>query len=145
MKRQNEHGFTMIELLIVLTIWSVLLLIVVRVPTKQIYVQQEKAFLNTFQMDVLYVQSISMGAGDKKIKIVFKEDRYEIVKGTNNSLIKKRPIPKSFNMKMGNFHQISFDQYGRIPKGGHFDIETPYTKYQVIFPLGKGRCYIIEV
>ncbi len=145
MKRPNEHGFTMIELLIVLTIWSVLLLIVVRVPTKQIYVQQEKAFLNTFQMDVLYVQSISMGAGDKNIKIVFKDDRYEIVKGTNNSLIKKRSIPESFKMKFGTFHQVSFDQYGRIPKGGRFDIETPYTNYQVIFPLGKGRCYIIEV
>src|SRR5699024_11393807 len=71
--------------------------------------------------------------------------RYEIVKGTNNSLIKKRSFPKSFKIKKGTFHQISFDQYGRIPKGGHFDIETPYTKYRVIFPFGKGRGYIIEV
>src|SRR5699024_12770508 len=129
------------ELLIVLTSWSVMLLIFVRVPTKQIYVQQEKAFLNTFQMDVLYVQSISLGAGDKNIKIVFKDDRYEIVKGTNNSLIKKRSIPESFKMNFGTFHQVSFDQYGRIPKGGRFDIEPPYTNYQVIFPLGEGRSY----
>lgn len=145
MKRLNESGFTLLELLIVLSIWSVLLLLVVNLPMKHVYLKREKEFLNTFQMDVLYAQSLAMGVSEHRVQMLFKEDNYQIVKGTNNSLIKKRSIPKSFELDMRTINEISFDEHGRMRSPGHFIIKTAHTTYRIIFPIGKGRCYVVEI
>src|SRR5690625_2676230 len=139
MKKLN--GFTLLEVLIVLGIWSVLILLSAPLHFSSLDKQQETQFLETLKFDVLYSQSLSIGSSYHATVIEFTESDYTILDRTSKTLI-RRKAPSGSSIKYRNNRQISFNNHGSIRKPGTITLETKHDKYKIVFPLGKARCYI---
>ena len=137
------NGFTLIEVVVVLSIWSVIILLLVPISLKQIEVQQEKRFFETFEIDILYMQRLSMMTKEN-VRLRFYDDSYHILKGQKEPTILVRDMPSSWKINMRNYLSISFDENGRMRNPITIVITTTYASYNIIFPLGKGRYYVVE-
>jgi len=144
MSKHDDHknGFTLLEVLIVLIIWSTLILLIVPTNFKQIEKQQEQSFFETLAFDILYTQTLSTTTKDY-IQINLYEDHYTIWRGYGE-IILTRDIPSGWVIKPNLFLNISFDHRGRIRKAGSFIIQTKNREYAVVFPFGKGRHHVVE-
>lgn len=139
----NQKGFSLLEVLVVLFIWSILLLLVVPINHSIVETQQEEYFFKTFAYDVLYTQSLSTTTKDY-VQINLYEDRYIIRKGYKGEILLSQNLPSGWVIKSKTYHTISFDDKGRIRMPGTFYIQTKKREYAVVFPFGKGRYHIVE-
>ncbi|MFD1038474.1 competence type IV pilus minor pilin ComGD [Virgibacillus byunsanensis] len=139
MKHQN--GFTLLEVIFVLGIWSIIILISAPLNVTIVEKQEEKQFLETFKFDVLYMQNRSL-LTNGYIKLTFYEESYAIHEDRKRLI--KRDIPSNWQVNKWNLPFLSFDHEGTIRQPGTFNIKTNLTNYLIVCPLGKGRCYIVE-
>lgn len=142
----EKNGFTLLELLIVLSIWSIITTLSVPILFNQLEKIEEEQFLETFKHDVLYIQYLSTSAIDRRIQIRVNNNNYEIIDGSikKSSPIIKRYFPKDWEVDMRTIKRISFNENGTIRYAGTISIKTKRANYFVVFPPGKGRCYIVE-
>lgn len=140
----KQAGFTLLELLIVLSIWSMLLLLAVPITFNTLNHMKEQQFLNTFKHDVLYTQSLALINYNDLVRLRIREDHYEIISGNVNTLNKVRPIPDNWHFYKNSMNDISFTKNGTIRDAGQLTLTTPLSTYQIVFPPGKGRCYIVK-
>src|SRR5690625_184695 len=138
-----KNGFTLLEVLVVLIVWSILILLVAPINFSLIEKQQERYFFETFAYDVLYTQNLSTTTKDY-IQLNLYEDRYTIRKGYRGEVLLTQNIPSGSVIKAKVFHTISFDDKGRIRTPGTFYIQTKKHEYAIVFPFGKGRYHIVE-
>lgn len=136
-------GFTLIEMLIVLTILYLIIIISVPLVTSTFAKVEEKQFLNTFQSDVLYLQNISIGSKDH-IRMMFREDHYEISNYMKNRTLIYRDYPDNMSIDARTMKYVSFNDKGSIRYPGVIHMETALKSYRIVFPLGKGRFYVDE-
>lgn len=139
----RKNGFTLLELSIVLAIWSVLLLLTTPIIFNQIDKQEENHFFETFQLDVLYIQSLAMVTKEEEVRIKFYDQHYSILQGRNKT-VTVRDIPRDWQVNTRVVSSISFNEKGTIRKPGTIEIKTSRETYHIIFPFGKGRCYIVK-
>lgn len=139
------NGFTLLEVLVVLLIWSVLILLIVPINFTHLEKQQEKYFLETLAFDILYTQNLSTTTKDI-VRLNIYEDHYIVRRGHGyaEKTLFVRDVPSGWVLKDRIFRPISFDDKGRIKTPGHFIIQTKYHEYTVVFPFGKGRYHIVE-
>lgn len=142
-ENKSRNGFTLLEVLIVLFMWSFLVLLIAPFHFSHIETQQEDSFFETFAYDVLYTQSLSTTTKDY-IQINLYEDRYTIRRGYKGEVLLTRNIPSDWVIKAKVFHTISFDDKGRIRMPGTFFIQTKDDEYSVVFPFGKGRYHVVK-
>jgi competence protein ComGD len=140
---ETEEGFTLLEVLIVLIIWSILILLIVPINFSHLEKQQEKYFFETFAFDVLYTQNLSTTTKDY-VQINLYENSYLIRRGYRGKIIVERELPSDWIIEEKLLQTISFDDKGRVRKPGNFVIRTKHKVYKVIFPFGKGRFHIVE-
>lgn len=140
----KEGGFTLVEVLLVLSIWSILILFVMPIDLDRLETKQEEKFLETLAFDVLYIQSLSTTVEDDHMRIQFYRDGYTVRVGTFENEMIYRQAPKGWSISYRVLPMISFDKYGRIKKPGNVLIHTNQTTYRIIFPFGKGRFYVVE-
>lgn len=145
MFRDNDHknGFTLLEVLVVLMIWSLLVLLVAPIHFTYIEKQRERSFFETFAFDVLYTQNLSTTTKDY-VQLNIYEDRYIIRKGYRGEIVLTRNFPADWVINTRTLHTISFNDKGRIRTPGNFVIQTKNHKYTIIFPFGKGRYRVVE-
>ncbi|WP_188453666.1 competence type IV pilus minor pilin ComGD [Virgibacillus oceani] len=140
----RKNGFTLLEVLFSLSIWGLFILLSVPVMFSVIDKQEEKQFFETFEFDLLYMQNMSYTTTDY-IRLTFKlnSNTYEIRKGNNDELLVKRSIPDDWIVQKRKMTKpISFNANGTIKQSGSLYIQTKLSEYRIVFPLGKGRCYI---
>ncbi|HEX6594439.1 MAG TPA: competence type IV pilus minor pilin ComGD [Bacillota bacterium] len=138
---KNSYGFTLLEVVFVLSVWAVLVVLSAPLFFSSIDQQQEKQFFATFQSDLMYIQNLSLGT-DERIQITLNDASYEIVTHHKKENI-VRTLPDGWTIKSETLTNISFNQQGTIRKPGTIIITTNKHKYYVIFRLGKGREYYI--
>ncbi|WP_163969991.1 competence type IV pilus minor pilin ComGD [Oceanobacillus halotolerans] len=140
MKKQN--GFTLIEVLFVLSIWSILFLLSGPLNMSILTKQQEKQFFEAFESDLLYLQTLSYGYNENRLRLSFiaNEEMYAIFNGKDE--IRKKQIPANWQVDTRNVSAIAFDKNGRIRQAGRIEIITPLNTYHLVFPFGKRRGYI---
>lgn len=138
----NKNGFTLIEMLVVLGIVSILLLLSAPLTISTLEKQRDKQFLDVFKFDVLYIQNLA-STTKEPITLTFYKDRYEINKHHKKSFI-VRQYPNGWELEERPNNSIKFKQNGTFIKPRTFLIASKNTAYQIIFPLGKGRCYIVK-
>lgn len=139
----KESGFTLVEMLLVLAIWSILILFIIPIDLNMLEAQQEEKFIETLAFDVLYIQSLSTTLEDH-IRIQFFRDNYTVRVGTFENEMIKRQLPKGWSISYRVLPFITFDKNGRVKKPGNILIHTNSTTYRIIFPFGKGRFYVVE-
>ncbi|WP_196493688.1 competence type IV pilus minor pilin ComGD [Ornithinibacillus caprae] len=137
----TPFGFTLIEVLMVLSIYSILLLLCTPIVLSVISNQQEKQFFETLQFDVLYLQNMSIGSDDYN-RMVLDTEYYSIILGNTQEVRTTRKLPPGWSLEKRTLDFISFNANGSIRKAGTIAIHTKTDTYKIIFPIGKGRGYI---
>ncbi|WP_449355721.1 competence type IV pilus minor pilin ComGD [Virgibacillus natechei] len=141
MKKQS--GFTLVELLLVLSILSILLLLSVPLNISGLQKHQDNQFLETFQYDVLYIQHLATTTtDDKRAYIKFNNANYEIVE--NRKTLETRYYPDGWEVDPWAKKELSFKSTGTIRQPGKIKMTSKNNTYFVVFPLGKGRGYVVE-
>lgn len=140
----NQNGFSLVELLFVLGILSFLLLLIVPLSLNHLEHQREMKFLEQLKYDVLYIQNISMTNKTRTAHLYMSEDYYQIYDRTIHDGQIKRYYPDTWNVDTRVMSQIAFNKNGTMQSPGKFTIQTKQKTYEIIFPLGKGRFYIVE-
>lgn len=143
--RSNDHinGFTLVEVLFVLVIWSVLILLVIPINSTYLENQEKNHFFETFAFDMLYAQNLATTTIDR-VELRLYEDHYKIGKGYAFEVLITRNIPSGWSIEPRLMRVVSFTRKGRIREPGSFVINTKHQKYSIVFPFGKGRYHIVE-
>lgn len=137
---KHEAGFTLIEVIFVLAVLSVLILLSTPLKSSVLEKKTEETFLNTLEMDLLFMQSMASNSR-KRCKLHFEKPGYYTIQ-QNALILRERRIPESWYLNRRKVDSIVFNGAGRILKPGTFAIHTLNEHYNVICTLGKGRCYI---
>lgn len=137
----HEQGFSFLEILFVLSIISILLFLSQPLHISILENQHEKNFLKNLLSDVLYIQNMTVTKAEDA-KIVFLDDHYRVQ--VNKNIIHTRSYPSNLSKRKSNLGVISFNEHGTIVQPGTIRLSNDNTTYNIICPLGKGRCYIFE-
>lgn len=136
-----KNGFTLIEVLMVLSILSAALLLLTPMNDLFLEKQREKQFIREFSSDMLLLQSYSRTTLSKVRFIYSKEEGvYKINKGRDPLI--ERELPKGWRFKMLTYSEDDAIQYaysGSIKGGGHIVLKTRNNSYTFFFAPGKGR------
>ncbi len=147
MKRKTNAGFTLIEMLLVLTIISVCMLLTI--ASSQTYAEGRKLdyLVRQFREDVLYGQYFAM-TRKKSVYIAFYDrDTHVEYAIYDTSIYGKalisRILPEGVTFSLGTLGQLLYyNSTGNINKSGTMFIESGHHKYKVVFLLGRGRFYV---
>ncbi|WP_433958748.1 competence type IV pilus minor pilin ComGD [Cytobacillus horneckiae] len=143
-KNNNERGFTLIESLIVLSIFLLIMTISALMISPRIQRMDDEAFFAKFKADILYAQNYALA--NQTIVSVFilpDQNEYRFVDGQQTILthtyneryqVIERTMPLYFQ----------FSANGNVNKFGYFYVQTDDVKYQVMFQIGRGRFYVTE-
>lgn len=142
----NEQAYTLLEMLIVLTIWSVGISLTVTGGMKVWNQHQYNMFINQFSTDILYLQQQTMTKREElRLFLYPQHSKYEIREGGLANVLIKRKIPKEITVELLTLtNTIRFDKLGRIVEPGSLLIKLNDAEYKLTFPFGKGRFYVYE-
>lgn len=137
-----KTGFTFIEMLIVLTILSLLLLI--SLPTFQdaIHDTEFEYFLKELEQDLHYYQMYAMTNG-VSIRFSFATDgsSYRVLDGLVVVVEKEAPDGVNFLPRSLLLNELRFLPNGNVYKAGIIEIQFNGDKYHLVFQLVRGRFY----
>ena len=142
----NQKGFTLVELLIVLSTLSILLVIGASFQTNTYNTYQLNRWYQLFDSDVLYMQQQTL-LKRNNLYLIIKPDTksYEIRQGGRGDVVIERKIPQNWDVKLYTLSMpLSFSIQGTIKNPGMFQILIDDKEYAIYFPFGKGRSYIVE-
>ncbi|KGX85030.1 hypothetical protein N783_15410 [Pontibacillus marinus BH030004 = DSM 16465] len=143
----NSKGFTLVEMLVVLFIWSVFIGIMITLSPSLFHKQKEEAFMEQFQADVLWVQQQTMTTRTHYSIIFLPEEKtYRILKN-RFFIVETRTLPNDWEVSFSYTsldRHIRFDVSGSILESGSIQFLTPTKKFKVVFPVGKARYYVLE-
>ncbi|MFS0672803.1 competence type IV pilus minor pilin ComGD [Ornithinibacillus sp. 179-J 7C1 HS] len=138
--QNNQLGYSLVEILVVLSIMAIILSFTVPVTHSLLESKTEKEFFARLQYDILYLQNQSLGVKDEYLRIILYQNSYTLI-GQKNEHIERR-LPTGWKINTRTLQTISFNQNGSIRRAGTFQINTPKNTYNIVFPIGKGRGYI---
>lgn len=142
--KKCEVGFTLIEQLISLMVLTIIIMLVVPIAFNRMNDINEQQFLKVLSNDILYIQNMAINYPETYTRIWFRENDYVIVGGYLGNVLTRRTIPDNWKITRHSLGEISFNKAGTIRQPGSLRIETPTNTYKVVFPLGKGREYIVK-
>src|SRR5699024_12668189 len=107
---QNNPGFTLVELLYVLSLVSVMSLLTVPILNKSCDSVQIKLFFQVLAEDTLYIQNTACSEGTK-MQLTFTDDKYKIKRGKHTILSRK--LPKGLDCRGISDNKIIDDKTGK--------------------------------
>lgn len=138
----NNNGFTLLEMLFVLSITSVILFLIPPFNHHIAESLKKEQFFTIFQSDVLYIQQMR-STTESTIRIRFFNDYYAVYQ--EDSRIIKRDYPRGWNVDTRGERNLEFKRFGTLLSPRTIVFKTKQkNEYHLIFPLGKGRFYIVE-
>lgn len=142
---KHQSGYTLFELIIVISLFSIILLIVI--PSYHSLSQKHKTdhFFEQLQEDIYYTQMIALSRGKPMmLDFITTLSQYRIL--VHNQTIVKREYPHDIIVERGTLEtKIEFNPNGNIRKAGTIFIKTDKGKYKMTFQLGKGRFEIAKM
>jgi competence protein ComGD len=144
--KPNEHGFTLIESLLVLSIF----LIISSITAFSVKPQYESAicdeFLTQLQTDLFIAQQYAIShQKDITMNIISDQHYYYIRDRYDLPLVIERYYSKKVIVSPGSMPlYFKFLPGGNPNKFGSFLIQCEKKNYRLTFLLGMGRFYVIE-
>src|SRR5690625_439944 len=142
----NEAGFTLIEMLIVLSIVSLILSIMFVDYSKRSYEQSFDTWYQQFELDLLYSQKYTM-VTRQVLRLTINRDSnsYSLRNDGSSPALIMRNIPADWDVRVTSVrHPISFTHYGAIVGPGQILVRTKNARYSITFPFGKSRSYYVK-
>jgi competence protein ComGD len=141
----NQKGFTLIEVLLVLSMVLVISSTVLFVSSSFIDKKAFQLFINQFKLDIYHLQSLSIHNGTYT-ELVFGDNgtSYTAKKSFYEPVV-KRHFPKGIKLsKSSSLTDIAFHPNGTIEKFGTLVFDTPDGVIQLRVYIGKGRMTVEE-
>lgn len=141
---QNEKGFTLIEMLLVMMIVIVVSSVALSFTVKNIQVDQTEEFFRQFQVDMHYLQSYAM-AHQKKVRVVYLKDgkEYRGIAGLDN-IVLRRTMPEGYLGNTANTFVLQYLPNGNVSRVGALTFHTPEGGRRLKVYIGKGRLQLDE-
>lgn len=140
----KSRGFTLVEVLINLSILSMLLILITPFAIDGIKYVEDQQFLNQLSHDILYIQSLAMNDYKHNPRIIIRENKYEIHSPLAKQTKTIRKIPNEGSMHSERMRTISFTINGTIQRAGTITLTLSSGTYSLIIPPGKGREHIVK-
>lgn len=137
----KRNGFTLLEMLFVLSIISAILFISFPPLISTYEKWKVNHFLIVLDTDILYVQHKSMEE-DEHVYIMFMANEYRITDANDNNKTIYRKYPQNFHANNFTNLRVSFSRNGTVMNPNTFQFKQNNTYYKVVFPFGKGRHYV---
>ncbi|WP_181397483.1 competence type IV pilus minor pilin ComGD [Gracilibacillus dipsosauri] len=140
---KEEHGFTLVELLLVLAVIISLLSVGAGHLFKTIEKKEYRQFLQQFNLDLLYLQQLNM-MNDERYYLSLERSyhRYHIREAGYGEIVLTRHYPDDWSIETNTLKfPITYSHKGTLNKPGSFKIITRENQYFITCPFGKGRCY----
>lgn len=144
MLNKNESGYTLFELIIVISILGIILLIAIPSYHSISQANEIEQFFEQLQEDLYYTQMTAISRGKPIMLLFVTSSQYQI--RISNQAILKREFPSDISVEKGTLEtKIEFNSNGNIRKPGTIFIKTPKGKYKLTFQLGKGRFEVAKL
>lgn len=144
MPTKRKNGFTLVELLFVLTLTLLLMTLALAFGNKGIKHQDIDHFFNQLVSDSLVLQQLAIDES-RKVDIIFypNKHRYELRYRESQKVIYYRTMPNSMNIDVkSTIFKIGFNEKGNASFVGKIIFQYIEGKKEVYVYLGSGRVYI---
>ncbi|WP_042223465.1 competence type IV pilus minor pilin ComGD [Oceanobacillus manasiensis] len=135
----KADGFTLIEMLVVLSMLGIMISLALPLQFKLLKEQEEIQFFSMLESDVMYIQQRSTLSADMN-RITFNEESYRITSDEQPSII--RIYPEGLTINTRNERNITFNNNGNIKNPRTLYVNSSLNTYRMVFPFGKGRFYL---
>lgn len=141
--KNTERGFTFIELLLVLTVFTIITLIILPIGDKWIQETSEEAALQSFIASVYSLQSYAI-ANDVYTQMQFRDSgTMYISSAPGKGVLSRNVFPKGMRVASSSpLSEIGFHHDGDIVKSGTLTIQTSSRVIQIRFQFQRGRMII---
>lgn len=141
---KNNSGFTLIEVLVVLSIKVIMIILIAPVMYQNLTKTSIDVFFDELKSDVNYVQSENY-LTDDFFELRFNKRGYKIIKNSTQQLIKEKEYPDILTVETRVFNSVIFQNNGTFKTPGRVIFKEGNKKtYELIFPFGKGGFYIVS-
>jgi competence protein ComGD len=144
--KTTERGFTLIESLLVLSIFLIISSVTVFTIKPQYEWKESEMFLTQLKADLLYGQQYAI-SHQQEVTVIFSEQQHSYYLRTSSSLppFVVRNYSENITVSPGSLPlSFKFSPSGTINKFGSFFIQCGSKHYRFTFLIGKGRFYAIE-
>ncbi|WP_374724583.1 competence type IV pilus minor pilin ComGD [Calidifontibacillus erzurumensis] len=141
---QTENGYTMTEILLVLSIFIIVVTISFVSYQSLIRQQQIYRFFAQLQLDVSYAQKYAI-TNYKNVYLRFypENSRYEIISGFYEPSLLNRKFSDQIKLEMLTLPKtVTFYSNGTIERAGKMHVYYYDDIYQFVFLFGKGQTYV---
>lgn len=138
-RMSKQGGFTLLELLIVLTIISFVALFALPKMYQSLTYQGHRHHLELFSSDIFYIQNQALFTA-KSIEIKPNKEKYWIISSTKQT---ERIYPDDLYLTYYPAKTI-FTTRGVLKTPATYTYRHSNGQYTVTFPFGKGREYVTE-
>lgn len=139
----NNKGFTLIEMVIVLSILSIIVLITIHISINSVDKFGLTSGINDFETKLEYLETKSLST-KQPILVWFKPNSTKIQYQINKGSIYSINLYKGKISKDNKFTTLVYDGEGNINQFGTLKLEFNNKRYLVIFRIEKGRYRIVE-
>ncbi|WP_338750071.1 competence type IV pilus minor pilin ComGD [Bacillus sp. FJAT-52991] len=143
---RNQQGVSMIEMLMVLSIFLIILAAAIIPFPKMLDSMEKEKFIDQLQADLYLAQSHAISKQEiVNVQLLTTRDSYRMKTMTAPStVLVQRKFPDSIRHLDGSLQEIWF-----LPNGNTNRFGTMLFKYKdgyikVVFQIGKGRFYVEE-
>lgn len=140
----NQKGYTLIESLIVLSIFLIISSITAFSIKPQFHSANDRTFISQLKADLYYGQQYAI-ANQMEVKVIFYEyeHMYAIIAGTKR-IIERNHSP-TIRVSSGTIQLVfKFNPNGNVDRFGTLFIRTQQKNYRLTLLIGKGRFYVLE-
>jgi competence protein ComGD len=140
----NQKGFTLIESLIVLSIFLIISSITAFSMKPQYYSATDKTFISQLKADLYYGQQYAI-ANQMEVKVIFYEHEHMYLISTGNKQLVERHHSPMITVTQGTIQLVfKFNSNGNVDRFGTLYIRTQQKNYRLTLLIGKGRFYVME-
>lgn len=142
----NQKGFTLIESLVVLSIFLIISSITVISIKPQYNMADDETFISQLKADIYYAQQYAI-SHQKEVKVNFAPNKnsYFIYEHNNSSNIVERQYSPSIQVSPGSIPlYFKYLPNGNVEQFGSLYIKSKEKSYRLTVLIGKGRFYVIE-
>src|SRR5690625_3024334 len=142
----NEAGFTLIEMLIVLSIVSLILSIMFIDYSSRSDEQSFDTWYQQFELDLLYSQKYTMVTRQVlRLSINRDSNSYSLRNDGSSPALITRKIPEDWDVRVTSVRNpISFTRYGQQMGPGSLSTRTKNAGKSITIHVGKSRSYYVK-
>ncbi|MCP3030301.1 type II secretion system GspH family protein [Halobacillus sp. A1] len=142
----NQKGYTLSEMIVVLTAISCLLLLFFPLQSSLAEEVKKRYFIEQFENDLLLAQQLTIqNHPNYWLMINSSSNHYYLYDSRNRETIFERYFPDNWSIQLQSLTTpIRFNSTGTLYNPGTMKITTPRKELKITFPFGKSRVKIVE-